>query len=100
MNRQLAHCPYCDDCVISLNDSFEVVFNPDTPGHAPCEHLIWAHGGCSQWQPIIFGPARIVGSTAIHWRHPDLDASGSSESWAPYMDMVVRRETGGKSPPA
>lgn len=98
MNRQLAQCPYCQECAISLNDSFRVVINLDTPDQAPCEHLIWANGGCSQWEPMIYGTSRIIGSTAIHWRHPELDTA--CESFSSYMEMLVRGETGWESPPA
>jgi hypothetical protein len=94
MITKLARCPYCTACEITLNDSFEVVFNPDTPDQTPCPHLIWATGGCSRWEPVIYGAARIIGSTAIHWRHPDLNANGSLDSLVPYMELLVQAGPG------
>lgn len=94
MIRQLARCPYCNGCEITLNDSFEVVFNPDSHDRAPCEHLIWANGGCSQWERMLHGVSRVIGSTAIYWSHPCLNASGPSESLVPYMEMLVQSGKG------
>jgi hypothetical protein len=100
MSKQLSQCPYCTGCVISLNDRFEVVFNPDTLAQAPCVHLIWAHGGCSQWERTAQGTSRVIGSTTIHWCHPDLAASVSSESLFPYMGMLAESGKGWEFAPA
>lgn len=100
MNKPLSQCPYCKGCVISLVDSFEVVFNPDTQDQAPCEHLIWANGGCSQLERTRHGTSRVIGSTIIEWHHPGLAASGSSESLLPYMEMLVQLGKGWEFAPA
>jgi hypothetical protein len=94
MSTKLARCPYCPACDIILNDSLEVVFNPDTPEQVPCPHLIWATGGCSQWEPIVYGTPRIIGSTAIHWRHPDLSTDDCSEGLVGYMAILVQAGLG------
>jgi len=100
MSKQLAQCPYCAGCAISLNDRFEVVFNPDRLDHTPCLHLICAHGGCSQWERTPQGMSRVIGSTTIHWYHPDLAASDFSESLFPYMEMLAESGKGWEFAPA
>lgn len=100
MSKQLARCPYCDECSISLNDRFEIVFNPDNGDQAPCEHLIWAAGECSQWEPIVYSTSRIIGTTVIHWNHPGLSTIGPCNSFVPYLVMLVQSGPGWEFAPA
>jgi hypothetical protein len=100
MSKQLAQCPYCNECSICLNEGFEIVFNPDTEDHVPCVHLIWAAGECCQWEPIIYATARVVGSTAIHWNHPGLSTIGPCDGFVPYLVMLAQSGSGWQFAPA
>jgi hypothetical protein len=42
----------------------------------------------------------VIGSTTIHWYHPELAASDSSESLLPYMEMLAQSGKGWEFAPA
>jgi hypothetical protein len=45
MFRTIARCPVCSDGVVAVSDHLEIVFDPDSPKDAPCDHLcfFWFH---------------------------------------------------------
>jgi hypothetical protein len=89
MIRQLAQCPYCQKCEVSLDDHPRVIFNPDTPGLAPCEHLVWVDGRYSQWEPNRLGVNRMIGSTEFRWDHPDFGAVDGEHTLTSYLKELV-----------
>jgi hypothetical protein len=89
MIRQLSQCPYCKRCEVALDDHPEIVFNPDGPDQAPCEHLIWVDGRYSQWQLSHLGVNRVIGSTEFRWDHPDLGAVDGEHHLTSYLKELV-----------
>lgn len=100
MMKRLTHCPYCNDSIISLNESFEVVFNADMPYRAPCDHLIVANGGCSQWEHRPHGTSRVIGSTVICWKHPALQTNEPACPLLAYLERLAQAGKGWEFAPA
>src|SRR5262249_22679237 len=89
MIRQLSQCPYCQRCEIALDDHPELVFNPDTPGGAPCEHLVWVDGRFSEWEAAAHGANRVIGSTEFRWDHPTCSAVDPQAQLTDYLKELV-----------
>jgi hypothetical protein len=104
MIRQLAQCPYCQNCEIALTDNLEVVFNPDQNPGQPCPHLIWTEGRYSQWEsnPLPGRKtkiARMIGSTEFEWQHPSLAAQEDAGALWAYLKELVGTDAGRQSAP-
>jgi hypothetical protein len=89
MIRQLSQCPYCQKCEVALDDTPEVVFNPEVGNSQPCPHLIWVDGRYSQWELGHLGVPRQIGSIEFHWEHPEFSALEPAHSFAEYLRELV-----------
>ena len=94
MMRQLAQCPYCQDCEVALTDSLDVVFNPDGDPPQPCPHLIWVEGRYSQWglNPLPGRKtkiARMIGSTEFAWLAPGLVEREDAQQLRAYLKELL-----------
>src|SRR3954453_14173344 len=99
MIRQLAQCPYCQNCEVALTDNPEVILNPDAKPPRPCPHLIWVEGRYSQWElsPIPGRKTRIprmIGSTEFEWQHPSLMAREDASDLRKFLKELVGANPG------
>jgi hypothetical protein len=95
MSRQLAECPYCGSCEITLNDSLDVTFHSAGGSSEPCPHLVWVEGRYSQWGLNALPGrktkiARMVGSNEFEWQHPGLTAAEDPEQQRAYLKELAR----------
>lgn len=105
MIRQLAQCPYCQNCEIALTDSLDVVFNPDSEAGQPCPHLIWLEGRYSQFalSPLPGRKtkiARMIGSNEFEWLHPDPASSADAAPLRNYLKELASAGGGWSFAPA
>jgi hypothetical protein len=106
MSRQLAQCPYCGNCDITLSDDLDVTFtSPEGPAGGPCLHLIWVEGRYSQWGLNTLPGrktkiARMVGSNEFEWQHPGLAAAIDPEQQRAYLKELARAGSGWEFAPA
>ena len=89
MIGQLAQCPYCQGCEIALDDSPQLVFNPDAGNSDPCPHLVKVEARYSQWGRSPQGVSRVIGSTDCCWDHPALDAADYDGHLKDYLTELV-----------
>jgi hypothetical protein len=99
MSRQLAQCPYCGGCDITLNDSLDVTFESAGGAAEPCPHLVWVQGRYSQWGLNVLPGrktkiARILGSNEFEWQHPGLAAWEDPEQLRAYLQELTRAGSG------
>src|SRR3954466_6513091 len=99
MIRQLARCPYCDGCEITLNDDPDLVFDPDGTG-TPCPHLAWVDGRYAQWELSPQGINRVIGSTEFRWDPPEPGAPERTEALLPYLKELIHQGSGWAFAPA
>ena len=85
MIRNLAQCPYCKKAEVALDDSPELLLNPDAVSHDGCAHLVWVDGRYSQWEPRPHGPAHMIGSTEFRWDHPEFAMADNYDDWIHYL---------------
>lgn len=105
MIRQLAQCPYCQSGEVALDDSMEVVLNPDDSSAPPCPHLIRVDGRYTQWglSPLPGRKtkiARMIGSNEFEWLHPDLAARDEAQQFRSYLKELVEAGAGWQFAPA
>jgi hypothetical protein len=89
MIRQLSQCPYCRACEIALDDSPELLFNPEASAHAPCAHLVWVEGRYEQWQATPQGLPQPIGSIEFHWEHPGLGSTEEASNLSDFMRELI-----------
>jgi hypothetical protein len=85
---------------VALDDTPEVVFNPETGNPVPCPHLIWVNGRYSQWELGHYGVPRQIGSIEFQWEHPQLSALEPSDQFAEYMRELANSGNGWRFAPA
>jgi hypothetical protein len=90
MIRNLAQCPYCGNCEITLDDRPALVFNPDS-GQGPCAHLVWVDGRYSQWDRSPAGINRMVGSFEFRWDPAEAGAVERTEEFMPYLRELLNQ---------
>jgi hypothetical protein len=100
MIRQLAQCPYCNDCEIALDDSPELTFNPGAARPTPCPHLAWVDGRYAQWEHTSLGSNRVIGSTEFRWDPDEPDAEERTNALLPYLRELLEAGPGWPFGPA